>query len=421
MPSNMTQGSQSADLTKAEREQMTKKLQQAMESGDEAQAAQAMAEFGEAIQQAVISEAQAAAVGAVADSNILAARGVRQLTSTETKYWEKVIAALRSDDYRQALSSIEIAMPETTIDSVFDDLVQQHPILDAIGFINTNGKVKMIVNKGGIQLAVWGPLTGAFKTELEGSIDEIDTGMYKLQAFIPVSKAMLDLGPAWLDKYVRTILSEALAFGMEKAIICGTGKDEPVGINRVVGKNAVITAGVYSEKEAIKVPDFSPATYGELCSKLATNSESGLARTVSDLIMVVNPVDYLKIIMPATTIMSPDGRYINNVLPVPTKIVQSQECPQGKAYLGIGKRYFFALGTSKGGKIEYDDSVQFMQDNRVYAIRLYGNGMPLDNNAFITLDISKLAALHYSVTTLAETAETDTSASGGTDDSKGGT
>ena len=30
MPSNMTQGSQSADLTKAEREQMTKKLQQAM-------------------------------------------------------------------------------------------------------------------------------------------------------------------------------------------------------------------------------------------------------------------------------------------------------------------------------------------------------------------------------------------------------
>ena len=67
MPSNMTQGSQSADLTKAEREQMTKKLQQAMESGDEAQAAQAMAEFGEMIQQAVISEAQAAAVGAVAD------------------------------------------------------------------------------------------------------------------------------------------------------------------------------------------------------------------------------------------------------------------------------------------------------------------------------------------------------------------
>lgn len=134
--------------------------------------------------------------------------------------------------------------------------------------------------------------------------------------------------------------------------------------------------------------------------------------------MVVNPVDYLKIIMPATTIMSPDGRYINNVLPVPTKIVQSQECPQGKAYLGIGKRYFFALGTSKGGKIEYDDSVQFMQDNRVYAIRLYGNGMPLDNNAFITLDISKLAALHYSVTTLAEAAKTEASAAGG---DKGGT
>ena len=107
--------------------------------------------------------------------------------------------------------------------------------------------------------------------------------------------------------------------------------------------------------------------------------------------------------MPATTMLTPSGVYVRDIFPVPTQVIQSQECAQGKAYLGMAKRYFMALGSAKNGKIEYDDSVQFMEDNRVYAIKMYGNGMPLDNNGFITLDISELKPLRYNVTTLTET------------------
>ncbi len=32
----------------------------------------------------------------------------------------------------------------------------------------------------------------------------------------------------------------------------------------------------------------------------------------------------------------------------------------------------------------------FLDDNRLYATHLYGNGMPLDNNSFEYLDISEL-------------------------------
>lgn len=392
----------SRDLLKLDREKMSERLSAAMKAENEEDAAKAMTEFADMIQQSILDEARAISAECAADRSVLAARGADQLTSTEQKYYEKVIDAMRSADAKQALSNIEIAMPDTTLDRVFEDIAQEHPLLDAIAFISTGGKVKMIVNKGGIQLAVWGKLTDGYKTELAGSVDEIDTGLYKLQAFIPVSKAMLDLGPTWLDRYVRTILSEALSFGMEKAIISGTGKDEPIGINRIVGKNAVVSSGVYSVKEAIPVTDFSPETYGNLCSKLATNSESGLARKVTDLILIVNPVDYFKKIMPATAMLTNAGVYVRDILPVPTQVIQSKECEEGKAYLGMGKRYFMALGSPKGGKIEYDDSVQFMEDNRIYAIRLYGNGMPLDNNAFITLDISGLKPLRYSVITETE-------------------
>lgn len=297
----------SRDLIKLDKEKMSEKLSVAMKSENTEEAAKAMTEFADMIQQSIISEARALNAESAADKSILAARGVRQLTSTEQKYFEQAIEAMKGDNVKQALTNIEVAMPITYIDSVFDELVQEHPLLAAITFVNTSGSVKMIVNKGGIQLAVWGKLTDSYKTELSGSIEEIDAGLYKLQAFIPVAKAMLDLGPAWLDKYIRTILSEALFFGIEKAIISGTGKDEPIGINRVVGSTSSVSAGVYSEKEAIKVTSFEPASYGALCSRLATNSESGLSRTVTGLILIVNPVDYLKVIMPATTMLTPSA------------------------------------------------------------------------------------------------------------------
>lgn len=393
----------SLDLTAVEREELTARLAAAMTAGDETEAAQAMAEFADTIQQRILAEAQAMGAEQSADKAVLASRGTRVLTSSEEKYYQQLITAMSGSTHKvkQALTDIEIAMPTTVIDAVFEDIQQAHPLLNLVDFRNTNGIVKMIVNEGGIQLAVWGKLTDAFKTELSGGISEIDTSLYKLQAYLPVAKAMLDLGPVWLDRYVRAILSEAIAFGVEDAIVTGDGKDKPIGMTRVVGKQAVVSDGVYSEKEALKITSIDPVSYGEICSKLAVHSENGRQRVVDNLILVVSPVDYLKKIMPATTMLV-NGTYIRDIFPLPTTVAQSQKCPEGEAILGMAKRYFFALGTPKDGRIEYDDSVQFMEDARVYAARLYGNGRPLDNNAFLRLDISELKPLRYQVTTYAE-------------------
>ncbi len=106
--------------------------------------------------------------------------------------------------------------------------------------------------------------------------------------------------------------------------------------------------------------------------------------------MVVSPYDYLTKVMPATTVLTPQGTYVSDVLPFPTKVVQSVGIERGHAILGLAKRYFMGMGTNKKGFIEYSDHVQFLEDNRVYTTHLYGNGMPLDNDAFLYLDISEL-------------------------------
>ena len=225
------------------------------------------------------------------DSRILTARGVRQLTSEENTYYQKLIGAMRASDPKQALNGLDVVMPKTVIDSVFDDLRTNHPLLSRINFIPSGAAVRMMMNTNGYQEAAWGPLCAEIVEELTSGFKEVSTTLSKLSAFIPVCKAMLDLGPQWLDRYVREILYDALANGMEAGIATGDGKDKPIGMNRQVGAGVSVTGGAYPEKEKLPVTEFTAAKVGELIGQLATD-EQGKARPVRDVILLVNPKDY---------------------------------------------------------------------------------------------------------------------------------
>jgi len=54
---------------------------------------------------------------------------------------------------------------------------------------------------------------------------------------------MLALGPIWLDKFVREILQESIAIGLEKAIITGNGVDQPIGMLKDITKSVNPTTG----------------------------------------------------------------------------------------------------------------------------------------------------------------------------------
>lgn len=330
------------------------------------------------------------------DKTVLASRGVRQLTSAERQYYQKLSGAMRAADPRQALADTDVIMPETVMDAVFDELQTAHPLLSRIGFTPTGGAIKMLMNTNGYQEAAWGSLCSEIVKEILSGFKEVNAGLLKLSAFIPVCKATLKLGPEWLDSYVRQILYEALANGLEAGIVKGDGNEKPIGMIRQVGEGVSVTNGAYPEKAKVAVSDFSAETIGKLLSLLAVDP-NGKPRTVRDLIFIVNPQDYFQRVMPATTVMSPDGTFRNDVLPYPMAVVQSAALGRGEAVLGLGYKYFAAAGMETGGRIEYSDQYQFLEDNRVYLIKLYANGFPMDNNSFLYLDISDLKPLAYKV------------------------
>lgn len=387
----------SKDVEMLTREELAQKFSDALKAEDPEQVAQAMADMAEGIQNEVLERAKGMAAVEQLDAQALAARGLRQLTSDERQYYEKVISAMRSDTPKQALANLDVTMPKTIIESVFEDLQREHPLLAAVNFTNTTYMTEFILNKNGKQKAVWGVITAEIAKELEGDFEKFDVVLNSLTAFLPVAKSMLDLGATWLDSYVREVLKEAMYTGLEEGIVCGTGVNMPIGMMKNLDAPHV-DGQPYADKEAIVVTSFSADAYGAILAKLAV-SRNGRPRAVTGVIMVVNPVDYFNKVMPATTIQRPDGTFANNVLPYPTTIIQCEEVPEGKAIVGIAAKYFMGLGTSKDGVIEYDDSYKFLQRERIYAAFLYGNGKPLDNNAFEVLDISKVQPMAYLVRT----------------------
>lgn len=391
----------SKDILAMEKAKIVEKMNQALKDDDMEAFSRAFVELCQKIEENVLQQAKDLVTEQ--DAVILAQRGVRQLTSKEREYYEKVIDAMKSSDPRQALNDVDVVMPETIMDSIFEELRTGHPLLSKLSASTVTGLTRMMMNTNGEQRAVWGKLTAKITEELTSGFKEVDVTQDKLSAFLPVSKAMLDLGPAWLDNYVRQVLYEALANGLEYGIVCGAGKDMPVGMMRQVGEGVVVTGGEYPMKNAIKMTAFDIEQMGNVTAIMARN-DRGQARIVTGLVMLVNPVDYYRRVLPATRMLTPDGNYAS-VLPVDAQIIQSAAVPEGKAVYGMASQYFLGVGMAREGKIEYSDDYHFLEDERVYLIKLYANGFAKDNNAFQVLDITELQPVRFKVVNTTEKQE----------------
>lgn len=393
----------SKDVLAMEKAKIVEQMNQAIKDDDPKAFSEAFTELCQRIETNVLEQAKE--LMQEQDVSILAQRGVRQLTSKEKVYYEKLIEAMKADDPKQALNDIDVVMPETIIDSVFEELQTNHPLLSKLSATTVTGLTRMMMNTNGDQKAKWGKLTAKIIEELTSGFKEVDVTQDKLSAFLPVAKAMLDLGPVWLDNYVRQVLYEALANGLEYGIVQGDGSDQPIGMMRQVGDGAVVVSGKYPMKEAIKVTAMDMEQMGKITAIMARN-DKGQARIVNSLVLLVNPADYYKKVLPATRMLTPDGSYVS-VLPIDAEIIQTPAVPEGKVVYGMASKYFLGVGMAKNGKIEYSDEYHFLEDERVYLIKLYANGFAKDNNAFQVLDITDLQPVRFKVITGGETEKTD--------------
>lgn len=379
------------DLINQESKKFFQKMIGALQANDAKQAAEAMQEMQNGICQIIEQEFEQ--YKGIGDMEVLQSRGLRRLTSEETAWYQSFIGAVKTGA-KQEITNLTAAMPVTIIDRVITDMKQRHELLDAIDITDAAGAQKLVMN--GVQMASklggWGQITSAISTELKGQIKVIDVTVSKYTAYFIIPKDFVKFNftfaPMWVDQYIRIILSESIAFGLEKTIISGDGSDQFIGMIMDIGSTS---EGKYSAKTAKKITNFDE-DYAGIVATLAKDG-NGDDRTVPEVLLVVNPQDYIKKIRRIqNTLIYGTGAVdlINNTYP--TKVVQSSMIEEGKAAAGIAANYFAAINGGNSGIIEFDDSNQFLEDNRVYTTRVYGNGQPIDNTSFEYLDISEVEA-----------------------------
>ncbi|MCR6845189.1 phage major capsid protein [Bacillus sp. IBL03825] len=311
------------------------------------------------------------------DRSIMQSRGSNVLTSEEMKFFNAVVQD-------GGFKDTEI-LSKTTQERIFDDLVSGHPFLEHIGLENL-GAVTELIYGDPEGAAVWGPLFGDIQGQLNATFRKEPITQLKLTAFIPLSNDMLNLGPVWVERYVRAMITEAMAVGLERGFVVGTGKNEPIGLLK--DPSGSVTGGVYPDKKVAGTLTFEPGckTINELknvvkllAKKLkADGKDADKPKNIAGkVVMVTNPFDTFDVQANATT-LNAAGVYVTS-LPFNPTPTESVFVPQGKVLFFVKGQYIAAMGGTE--PIKKFDQTLALEDATLYIAKQYATGKPKDKYA----------------------------------------
>ena len=345
---------------------------------------QGMESFALAMQDEVLAKVQMAKN----DDAVQAALGGIALDSEEKKFALQLMETDPNDFGKNAAATV----PPTTIQRVMENLTKNNDLINAVDVIN-GGLTTEFIYSIGVNTAFWGALCAEVKELADKGFRKMSIGQLKLSAFIPVCKAFIDLNtPEWLINYVVTVLSESIALALELAIVDGTGKEQPIGMRRSLVDQ---TAGEQNVLTPIEIADFSPKSLGGLMAKLTkptidTVGNITLDRTINpaEVMILMNPTTYWTDFYPNYTVQNATGQFVSG-LALPLQIKQSTAVPEGEYIIGKPKDYLFVLG--KGATLGFSDEYRYIEDERVYLSKMYGNGAPKGENLFIRATLKAAA------------------------------
>lgn len=357
------------------------KVAAAMTEGNLEAQNEAMEEFMNALHSEVSSAISKQAQEEVLDRSIVQNRGQNVLTSAETKFFKAAIEKGGLDN--------EAILPVTTQERIFEDLVSEHPLLDALG-LQDLGAVTRFIYSDAEKNFVWGELFGPIAGQIAAGFREETISQLKLTAFAVLPNDMIELGPVWVERYVRTVAVETISVGLEYGYVNGNGQAQPIGLMK--DKNP--ETGAITTKTPSGTLTFAPSERGEVVAgelygvvnSLSTDA-AGKSRKVNNrVVMVINPVDAIAVSF-RSTIQTANGQWVM-ALPYNIQVVESEEIPVGQALFFVKGDYVAAI--AGGYKLKKFDQTLAMEDATLFTIKQFANGKPKDNKTALlyTLDIT---------------------------------
>lgn len=349
------------------------------ENSSEEQIENAFSEMFAALQADVSDQITTEARNQVNDSQVLQARGQNVLTSEERRFFQNAIDKKGFDD--------DTILPVTTQERIFEEIVDEHPLLSAIGLRDLGAVTRFIYSEAEKNF-VWGELFGPIQGQIAASFREESITQLKLTAYAVVPNDMLELGPVWMERYVRTIAVETISVGLEYGFVNGSGQSQPIGLL----KDKDPDTGAVTDKTSSGTLTFAPSERGEVVAgelfgvvnALSTDAAGRRRRNLSNkVVMVVNPQDAIAIQF-RNTIQTANGQWVT-ALPYNIQVVESSEVPAKKAIFFVKDEYIAVV--AGGYKLKRFNETLAMEDATLYTIKQFANGRPKDNKTALVYDL----------------------------------
>lgn len=307
------------------------------------------------------------------DQVVLSNRGSDILTAEETRFFNEVV---KSDGFQD-----ELVLPETIEERIYDDLTSEHPLLSVINFRNLGTITLTAITSEYEGAAVWGPIFGDIKGQLNTVFKQEKIAQSKLTAFVVLPKDLAKFGPKWVAAYVQTQITETYAVALENAIINGVGptKDQPIGLIRDLQAAVDPTTG-YAKKSAtgsltLEDPKTIIREFAGIGKVLSTKQDGKKLNVNGKVALIINPADAWDL-KADFTIQNTLGDYITK-LPFNFTLIESEFATEGEIIAFVKDRY----DAYRGGGVEVSEYKETlaMEDCNLHIAKTFAFGKPRDN------------------------------------------
>ncbi|EJW14161.1 phage major capsid protein [Paenibacillus alvei] len=307
------------------------------------------------------------------DNVVLANRGANVLTAEEKKFYNAVV---QSDGFTD-----EIILPKTIVERIYDDLTTEHPLLSVINFQDLGTVTMTAITSEYEGAAVWGPIFGDIKGQLNAVFKQENIAQSKLTAFVVLPKDLKKFGPTWVEAYVRAQITETYAIALENAVINGVGpvKHQPIGLIRDL-EAAVDPTNGHAKKTvdgtlSLADPKTIIREFASIGKHLSTKQDGKPLNVNGKVALIINPSDSWDLKAEFTS-QNSLGDYITK-LPFNFILIESIFATVGEVVAFVTDRY----DAYRGGGVEVTEYKETLalEDCNLHVAKTFAYGKPRDN------------------------------------------
>ena len=298
---------------------------------------------------------------------------------------------------KRAVTGAELTIPEVMLELLRDNLHRYSKLVQYVNTRTVKGKARQNI-MGAIPEAIWTEACGKLN-ELALGFNQVEVDGYKVGGFVPVCNATLEDSDENLAAEILDALGQGLGYGVDKAILYGTGTKMPLGIVTRLAQASKPSgwsdnAPDWVDLRATHIGKINPSGMTSEAFFAALILKMGVADNKyaqGNTFWAMNRKTRMNLLAKMITFNSAGALVAGSTATMPVEggnIVELPFIPDNDIVGGFGSLYL--LAERSGAQLAQSEHVKFIEDQTVFKGTARYDGMPVFGEAFVAVNINNV-------------------------------